>query len=281
MALDAPAPPPRPRFDPAAVPRAEGAARLQVAPDEVGRTRLRRLYQRGALKCLLPGRPARMEAVLLNTAGGLTGGDRLSVEVRAEAGAELTVTSQAAERLYRAPPGSEAAVDIRLTADAGATLIWLPQETIVFDRAALRRRIEVELAADARLLLVEGLVLGRLAMGERVAEATLRDHWRIRRAGRLVFAEALRLSGDIAAATAGPATFAGHLAAATLLYAAPDAEARLQPLRAALGPAGGASLRDGLLIARLLAPDGAALRHRLVRAVDAILPDALPRVWSI
>ncbi|THD66132.1 urease accessory protein UreD, partial [Phenylobacterium sp.] len=144
-----------------ALQRAQGAGRIEVAAD-TGRTRLKRLYQDGCGKILLPvDRAARsLEAVAINTSGGLTGGDRMAWRARAEAGASLTLTTQACEKVYRARDG-HAAVSVGLDVGPGARIDWLPQETILFDAADLSRTLEADLAAGATLLVVEAVVLGR------------------------------------------------------------------------------------------------------------------------
>jgi urease accessory protein len=263
--------------------RARGHAEIAVSW-RGGRIRLDRLLQQGCAKALLPRTHGSVpEAVLVNTSGGATGGDL--VDWRADVGpdAALVVTTQAAERIYRASAGT-ARIRSCLTLGAGATLDWLPQETILFDAARLDRRLEIEMAADARLTALETLVLGRAAMGERVTTGTLSDQWRIRRGGRLVHAEALHAAGDLAAATAGPATMAGGRALATLVHAAPGADARLDAARALLAPLEGvvaaASAKPDLLILRFLAAEARPLRAALVRFLTAFRPLPLPRVWS-
>jgi urease accessory protein len=245
-----------------------------------GRSRLSGLRQRGSAKCLLPRVVAEPEAVYLNTAGGITGGDRFDYAAEAGAGARLTCTTQAAERVYRARPGSVGRLASRLRLGAGARLDWLPQETILFDGGALERALEVEMAEDATLLAVEPLVLGRERMGETVREGHFLDRWRIRRAGRLVFADTLRLTGPVAEIAARPGLWGANRAAASLLLVAPGAEERLAAARAALPPEGGASAWEGMLAARLLAPDGRALRRALVRLLTVFRPE-MPRVWSL
>lgn len=261
-------------------PRAEGEARIGVVRRK-GATRLARLRQQGSAKCLIPRVPGRIEAVFLNTAGGLTGGDRLTYAAEVGGGATLTLTTQAAERLYRAQPDETAHVTTQLSLAPGASLDWLPQETIAFDCCALSRRLEIDMAEDAHLLAVEPLVLGRTAHGERVESAYLLDRWRIRRAGRLIYADALHLSGTVAEIVSRPGLFAGHLAAATLVYVAPDAEARLDEARALLPETAGASAWNGLLSVRLLAPDGAALRRALLHFLSHFRAAPLPRVWTM
>ncbi len=164
-----------------------------------------------------------------------------------------------------------------------ASLDWLPQETIVFDGAALTRRLEAEVDTTGRLLAVEAIVLGRTAMGERAKNAAISDTWRIRRAGRPIFADGLRLDGDADATLARGATGGGAKALATLVFVAPDAESRLDAARDVLATCGsdaGASAWNGMLVARLLATGGQALRADLVRLIESLRGGPMPRVWQ-
>ncbi|HLZ76498.1 urease accessory protein UreD [Phenylobacterium sp.] len=266
----------------AALQRAQGVGRIEVSA-EGGRTRLRRLYQEGCGKILLPVDLAArsLEAVAINTSGGLTGGDQMAWRVAARAGGSLTVTTQACEKIYRARDG-HAVVAVDLEVGAGARIDWLPQETILFDGAALTRTLQADLAADAALLVVEAVVLGRTAMGESVRRGALRDRWRIRREGRLVFADDLRLDGPVTDVAALAPTLAGGKAFASLLLVADDAERLLAPIRAAIGSAGGASAFGGKLFARIVAADGLSLRRALLPAIAALRDGAPPpRVWRL
>lgn len=264
--------------------RSDAGVELERA---VGRARLRfgirglaELHQAGALKVRFPrGEPP--EAVLVNTAGGLAGGDRLSYDIAADAGARATVTTAACEKVYRSD-NAAAELSVALRVGRGGRLDWLPQETIFFDRARLARRVDAELASDATLLLVEAMVFGRTERGERVRDGAFRDSWRVRRDGRLVLAEESRGEGAIADLLDRPAVLDGHCAAATLVYVAPDAGARLDSLRRALSDGeaeGGASERDGVLAARLVARDGFRLRPHLLAAIAALRDQSLPKVW--
>ncbi len=267
--------------------RAKGRARITVGTTG-DKTRLADLYQDGCAKVRLPkvygpaNQDPGVEAVLLNTAGGLTGGDVYATEAEAGDGSHLTLTTQACERVYRAADGI-ARVETRLTAGPGAHLNWLPQETILFDGGALDRALHVDLAEDASFLAVEALALGRLASGETVSAGTFRDTWRVRRDGKLIYADAARLMGDIDGIAAGPATLAGMKAMATVVYAAPDAEARLETARAALDDlaTAGASALPGVLVCRLVAPDTQTLRKTLVPLLAALAGRDLPRVWHL
>jgi len=262
--------------------RARGVGRLSAKADGPT-TRLDRLHQDGCAKIRLPvDHAARgLEAVLINTSGGLTGGDRMAWRGEALAGSRLTLTTQACEKVYRADDG-RAEVTADLAVGPGARLDWLPQETILFDGAALSRRLEADLAADAALLVVEAVILGRTAMDETVRQGELRDRWRIRREGRLVFADDLALEGPIAATAALPPLLGGAKAFASLLLVADDAERALAPVRSAIGEAGGASAFDGKLFARIVAPDGLTLRRALIPAIAALRGgEPCPRVWRL
>ncbi|HUC61446.1 MAG TPA: urease accessory protein UreD [Alphaproteobacteria bacterium] len=275
--------PPEPRLE-----RSRGAAEIRFAPGAVGG--IAHLYQRTPCRALFPrveaGDP--QTAVLLTTSGGITGGDRLEIAIGAEAGAEALATTQAAEKIYRSL-GADATIELRLEAEAGATLEWLPQETILFDRARLVRRTAVVVAAGARLLALEMLVFGREAHGERLRSGRLLDSWRVKYDGRLVWADGLKLEGDLAFMLDRRAGFDGARALATLVYLAPDAPGRLELARELVEGAAsraGASVVGPVLIARFLGRDALALRRDVVRFVAGFraaalgLPARLPRVWA-
>ncbi|WP_274836953.1 urease accessory protein UreD [Phaeobacter gallaeciensis] len=266
---------------PTAQPRAVGRARVSVHHKD-GAVRLKDLHQAGAMKLLFPqGRP-HPEAVMVNTAGGITGGDRFSVAAAALDNSRLTVTTQAAERAYRAQPGEVGRMETRLEVAAGARLNWLPQETILFNGSRFARRLRVDLAADARFLMVEPVVFGRLAMGEALTSARFSDRVEIRRDGQMIYYDGVELRDDIAATLDRPAVAGGARAMAALVLAHPRAESWLEPLRAMLPGTGGVSLlAKDLLVLRLLAADGFDLRQTLVPILDRLLPDGLPRAWRL
>ncbi|WP_323778189.1 urease accessory protein UreD, partial [Leisingera sp.] len=261
------------------LPRAIARAEVTVhVPD--GCSRLKTLHQLGALKLLFPkGRPD-VEAIAVNTAGGITGGDDFRLSATALADAGLTVTTQAAERIYRALPGQTARVETRLCAKAGARLNWLPQETILFNGCALHRRLIAELEPGAQFLLVEPFIFGRAAMGETLTHAAVRDRIEIRRGGSPIYLDATALAGDAAAMLQRRAVAGGAGAMASLVLVAPEAEVQLAPLRRMLPQTAGASLLGpDLLVLRLLARDGFALRQCLVPVLERLLPAGLPRTW--
>lgn len=259
--------------------RAVGSVSLAVK-HVAGKTRRARVHEAGSLRVRCPGAPAEeLEAVLINTAGGVAGGDRFTLDIAAGQGTRVVVTTAAAEKIYRTL-GPDSTIDVKLDVAAGASLAWLPQETILFDRARLSRSIEIDLAADARLFLAEAIVFGRSGMGEAVEEGALSDRWRIRRGGRLIYAESVRLDGAIAQRLARTAVTKGGIAVATVLIA-PGDDAVVEAVRALDDAAGevGASTWNGIAAVRLCASDGAALRHDLVRVMTATR-GALPRIWT-
>ena len=264
--------------------RARGTLHIAFR-DRDGTTALADLRQEGCLKARFPRPTGWTEAVTLNTSGGIAGGDRLSSTLQIAQNARATFSAQAAERFYRALPADPPAhVRTSITLQAGAAAEWLPQESILFDRCALDRALQIDMAADACFLGVECLVFGRALMGETVRQARLSDTIRIRRDGRLILHDAIRLNGDVAATLARSASGKGAGAVATLAYVAPDAASRLHTLRDAWTNTpveAAASTWNNMLVGRIVASDAASLRTTLVAGLN-ILRDgrALPRVWN-
>ncbi|SLN62015.1 urease accessory protein UreD [Oceanibacterium hippocampi] len=265
--------------------RADGAVRLGFVSDG-GRTRLDTLAQHSPCRVILPREgQAEPVAVLINTAGGVCGGDRLATDVALGDGAAATVAGQAAERIYRSID-EPARIETTITLGDDARLHWAPQETILFDGAHFRRRTRVDLATGARLLAAETLVFGRGAMGETVTRISLRDEWRVRIAGRLRWLDPFRL--DDAAPLTRRAGLAGAGAFTTLIAHGPDLEPLRERVRTLLDGAAvraAATIVNGLLVARLLG-EPAAVRRLLVGLLAMLRQEllgfvpALPRVWS-
>lgn len=251
-----------------------------------GRTRLDRLFEEGAAKLRLPRRRSDpLEAVLINTAGGLTGGDRIDWQFELGQSCRTVMTTQACEKIYRAADGV-ATVRTRIEIADHGRASWLPQETIFYNNGRLERRLDVDLAADAEVLIVEPIVFGRLAMGEQLTDATLYDRWRIRQAGRLIHAEDFRLGPDAAAQLGKHSVTGGSIAMATVLLVADGAERQLEAVRGLIGPGDGASAwqvgQSGKLLARLVAKDSYELRQRMVPLLELLNGEAgLPRIWSV
>ncbi|RTE90407.1 MULTISPECIES: urease accessory protein UreD [Bradyrhizobium] len=259
--------------------RARGAVRFEVQLRE-GVTRRGTLHESGSLRVRFPSPEDQgLSGVFVNTAGGVAGGDNFDIDVTAGQGSRLTLTTAAAEKVYRAP-GPAAQLNIALQVGAEAHLSWLPQETILFDRARVQRRFDIALDEAASLLLCEIVVFGRTAMGERMEQGEFVDRWRLRRGGRLVFAETVRLDGNIGAKLARSAIAKGGAAIGTALIV-PGDEALVERIREASESfAGevGISAWNGVAMARFCAQDAARLRADMM-AVLARTGAALPRLW--
>jgi urease accessory protein len=260
--------------------RAQGAVTFDVHQVD-GVTRRRHLHESGSLRVRFPSPEAEgLSAVFVNTAGGVAGGDRFDIEIATGEGARLAVTTAAAEKIYRAQ-GPAARLSIALKAEAGSHLAWLPQETILFDRARVLRRFDIDLAESASLLLCEIVVFGRAAMGERMLEGEFVERWRLRRGGRLIFAENIRLDGDIGEKLASPAIAKGGVAIGTALIV-PGDEALVERIRGetkSFGGEVGISCWNGFAMARFCAQDAARLRADMMAVLGRASGAALPRLW--
>jgi urease accessory protein len=260
--------------------RARGAVSFDVRQVD-GVTRRRHLHESGSLRVRFPSPEAEgLSAVFVNTAGGVAGGDRFDIDIATGEGSRLTVTTAAAEKIYRAE-GPSARLTIALKAQARSHLSWLPQETILFDRARVLRRIDIDLAESASLLLCEIVVFGRAAMGERMLHGEFVDRWRLRRGGRLVFAENVRLDGNIGEKLASPAIANGGVAVGTALIV-PGDEAiveRIREVTKSLSGEVGISAWNGFAMARFCAQDAARLRSDMMAVLGRASCSALPRLW--
>ena len=260
--------------------RARGSVAFDVhLLDDV--TRRRHLHESGSLRVRFPSPEGEgLSAVFVNTAGGIAGGDRFDIDIETGEGSRLAVTTAAAEKVYRTD-GPAAELNIALKAAAGSHLAWLPQETILFDRARVLRRIDIDLAQSASLLLCEIVVFGRAAMGERMMHGEFIDHWRMRRGGRLVFAETVRLDGDIGDKLARSAIAKGGAAVGTALIVPGDEAliARIRELSETFGGEVGISAWNGFAMARFCAQDAARLRADMIAVLGRASGSALPRLW--
>ena len=269
--------------------RSFAGAALVVFRRGSGRAEIADLYQQSPLRVLFPSTPddPLPLAVLVNSAGGLVGGDSMSTSVIARDGASALVTMQAAEKVYRST-GAVTSISNRLNVAPDGWLEWLPQETIVFDQARLRRSMRIDLEGSAAMLAGEILVFGRTARGERMTSGLVHDAWEIRHNGRLVWADALHLDGNIAATLADRACFAGAVGYATLIYAAEDAASQLESVRetAGAGELHAATCMGSLLVARWLSREPHRLREAFghvwcVLRKNRGLPARLPRLWYV
>jgi urease accessory protein len=261
--------------------RADAVARASFARAGA-RTEPQTLFETGGLRWRFPRSKSPCEAVLVNTGGGVAGGDSYRVSLTVGENAAVEATTTAAEKIYRSE-GPAARIETTLKVEGGARLFWLPQETLIFDGARLDRSLTMELAVDAEFIAIETLVFGRLAMGETRIDARVADSWRLKRGGRLIFADATRL--DHAGATLDrPVSGGGARAVATVLAAGPEIEQRLADLRASLEAAPGeveaaATAFDGLIVARFASPSPSRLREAAIGAILRLTGREPPRLW--
>jgi len=260
--------------------RAQGSVIFDVRQVE-GKTRRHHLHESGSLRVRFPSPENEgLSAVFVNTAGGMAGGDRFGIDIAAGEGSRLAVTTAAAEKVYRAH-SAPTQLDITLKAAARSHLAWLPQETILFDKARISRRIDIDLAESASLLLCEIVVFGRTAMGETMQQGEFVDRWRVKRGGRLIFAETIRLDGDIAEKLKRPAIANSGVAIGTALIV-PGDEALVERIREvpeSFGSEVGISAWNGFAMARFCAKDAAKLRTDMITVLGRASGAALPRLW--
>ena len=246
------------------------------------RTQAANVFETGGLRMRFPKVAQGCEGVIINSGGGVAGGDRATYDFDIGPGAHVTLTTQTAEKIYRAQADA-AEIGVSLRVGAGASVEWLPQETILFDGARLSRRLDIALEEDSRLTLVESLIYGRIAMGEIAMQGFMRDRWRIRRSRRLIFAEEMRLDGDMTGTLDRPAVGDGARSSATVRHVAPHAEGRLAAIRATLADAScewGASAWGGMVLVRLLSPSPEKLRAAIVTLLQSLRGRDAPRVWQ-
>jgi urease accessory protein len=262
-------------------PRVEGGVQVSFR-HQAGRTALYDCQERDGYRIRFPKGSAGCEGVIINTGGGVACGDRIGHAVNLSENAAATLTVQAAERIYRSQ-GDPSQIDVFMKLADGASLSWLPQETILYSQANLVRRFEIDMAQSARLLMVEIMVFGRKEMGETIGQGRYLDRWRVRRDGRLVFAENVCFEGDLNAALRRPAIGNGARITGTVLYVAEAAAGRLDAVRRTLAGAASriaASAWNGLLCIRCLGTDLDTVRRELSPAIVVLRQERMPRVWG-
>jgi urease accessory protein len=262
-------------------PRAKGGVMVSSKQRD-GRSVIDGLHQSGCLRTLFPRGGTALDAVLINTSGGVTGGDNIEVAATVGPQSAMVLTTQAAERAYRAQPDQTGRISTEVCVQSGGTLHWLPQEIILFDGCDLSRTLDVDLASDAKALIVEPVVFGRTAMGETLTDAAFRDRISINCDGKPIYRDGVQMSGNIAAQLACASIGQGMSAMASVIYAAPDAEAHLKDVRSHMPASGGASiLSGGLLVARLMAPDSYLLRRSLIPIIERLSGAVVPKTWRL
>jgi urease accessory protein len=269
--------------------RANGVGRIVLVGSERG-TRIADVYQKFPIGLVFPriGDDLVKEAVIINSSGGTAGGDRLEIEVVALNNASVAVTTQAAEKIYRALD-RPAQVATKLKACGTSKLAWLPQETIVFNQARVRRQTEIELCSGAELIALEWLVLGRAARGEEVVSGHISDSWRIKRDGHLIWADGFRVSDEVFASLHRKALLSNWKAIGTLIYFGPSLDTRLRILRemaASLDCHCAATIVGAIIIVRVAAGAGSDLRRGLRSLLEQFSrelgpgPFGVPKMWS-
>ena len=263
--------------------RARGALNISAVAGVGGQSRLQDLRQQGSYRAIFP-RPkmGAIEAVMINTAGGITGGDRFSTKVTAHTHAKISLTTQAAERIYRAPDATPGSMQTRLEVKSNAQLYWLPQETILFEGSRLRRRLDVDVARESKFLMVEPIVFGRAASGEILHYCALDDTVCISCEGTPIYVDRIKLNGDIALTLKRAAVADGARAMASVVLVDQRAKVMMDGLRPLLPCSGGASLvADNLLVVRLLCSDSFALRSALLPILTHLTQNAVPKNWRL
>ncbi len=251
--------------------RARGSVKLSLKAGGIDQLR-----EAGAAKVRLP--PGATHAYLINTAGGLAGGDQFSYEIIVEERAALTVTSQSAERVYRTL-GPAAKIESAIYLGANARLNWLPHETILFDGASLERHISVDMADNSRFLGLETTIFGREASGETINSIYFREKWNIKYGGKLIHSDVVKLAGSL---PHSKATLGDNRVVATIILIDQNASIDLERLREKIGINGGVSAWNGKLVARLLAKDGMILKKAIVSALSVLAsPIELPKTWAL
>lgn len=269
-----------------------GLADIRFAKSD-GHTRLAHLAHHEPLRVLF-SKPAQgdvAQATLVNMSGGLIAGDVLNINFAVDDDASAICVASAAEKVCRSD-GNECVIAVDVHADKNAWAEWLPQETIFFDGARLRRTTRLHLAPGARILAGEFLVLGRIASGETVSHGYLRDAWEVRQDGRLIWTEALRIDENFTAIGNAKACLNGARALATMVFADGGVTQYLEAARALQQAYGdkvlaSASCVNGVLVMRWLAVEPQLLRAALglfwaaFRHQAAGLPAVLPRIWHV
>ena len=259
-------------------PRAQGTLRIST----IGDGEIQELFQQGAAKVLFPRHKNRLEGVMINTSGGLTGGDEFSNIITCKNRSLLTLTTQGCERIYRSGDDTSALVENNIILKGSSSIFWLPQETIVFEQGRIKRKLKVELSPEAEALIVEPIIFGRLAMGETNISGHFDDMVEIKLENKIIFLDRTYLSGNISKILKRPAVADGFSATALLLYKSEKAKSFLETIRGKLNTKSGVSLiSDDILVMRLLAPTGYDLRKMLVPIINEITDKNLPKTWRI
>ncbi|NWA25308.1 urease accessory protein UreD [Pseudomonas gingeri] len=228
--------------------------------------------------------PEVCQHIIVHPPGGIAGGDRLAISARVEADAWAQLTSPGAAKWYRANGPAYQTLDLKIA--AGATLEWLPQETIVFSAAQAELRTRIDLEGDARLLYWDMVALGRPASGERFDRGHFQSQLDIRRDGQLLWHERQRIEGGDGLLDS-PIGLDGQPVFATLLVTGEIDSELLERCRSVpTRVRGDLTQLPGLLVARCLASEALHARAWLIELWRLLRPALLgrdavpPRIWN-
>ena len=266
-----------------ALQRARGLLNISTQKAYQTNTRLKNLRQEGSYRASFPRHSkSNIETVIINTAGGVTSGDKFTATITAHESSQISITTQAAERIYRARDTLVGEIQTSLCLQKNAQLYWLPQETILFDGARLKRRLDVDLHSSAKFLMVEPLVFGREASGEKLLSGMLDDRVSISSNGQPIYIDRIKLKDNITDQLMRPALANNSHAVVSIVLVKPNAKLLLEPVRALLPQKAGASLlNDNILVVRMLAQDSHEMRTATFPILTLLTHNTVPKNWRL
>ena len=263
--------------------RARGLLNISTQKAYQTNTRLKNLRQEGSYRASFPRHSkGNIETVIINTAGGVTSGDKFTTTITAHESSQISITTQAAERIYHARDTLVGEIQTSLCLQKNAQLYWLPQETILFDGARLKRRLDVDLHSSAKFLMVEPLVFGREASGEKLLSGMLDDRVSISSNGQPIYIDRIKLKDNITDQLMRPALAYNSHAVVSIVLVKPNAKLLLEPVRALLPQKAGASLlNDNILVVRMLAQDSYEMRTATFPILTLLTHNTVPKNWRL